>query len=135
MPGSYVLMVEAADSRSNNSGAEPYRIDFEVKSDLSINVSDPYPNPSVLDVTFNVALGGSELPSEFTLSLMDVNGKLIRMFAKPDLDDFHTGINYLTWNGTDTNGTRVPAGVYVYKIQLSMQGQHVTKNGKIVLLR
>jgi flagellar hook assembly protein FlgD len=47
------------------------------------------------------------------------------------------GYKRKTWNGTDTNGNRVPAGVYIYKLTArSMESDQIfTNSRKMVLMK
>ncbi len=133
--GKYTLRVEAADARNNASGADPYLVDFVVSDETSVTISEPYPNPSASDFTFRVILSGQYIPENFNLELVDVNGKLLHAFSQEDANDFHIGVNYLKWDGTDLQGNVLPNGVYIYKMQLSVNGNQVIREGKLVLVR
>lgn len=43
--GIYTLLVFATDGRGNGSSNEPYTINFEVRSEKTLTISAPYPNP------------------------------------------------------------------------------------------
>lgn len=133
--GKYTLRVEAADARNNTSGADPYLVDFVVTDETSVTISEPYPNPSEAAFTFRVILSGQYTPQNFKLELVNVNGKLLHAFSQDDANDFHIGVNYLKWEGTDQQGNVLPNGVYIYKMQFSVNGNQVIREGKLVLLR
>ncbi|SKC88676.1 putative type IX secretion system sortase PorU2 [Ohtaekwangia koreensis] len=133
--GKYTLRVEASDARNNSSGADPYLIDFVVSKETSITVSEPYPNPSASEFYFRIIMSGESLPENFNLELVDVNGKLLHAFSQDDIADFHIGVNNLKWDGTDLNGNTMPDGVYIYKLQLNLNGSQITREGKLVLLK
>jgi hypothetical protein len=133
--GKYTLRVEAADARNNTSGADPFLVDFVVTDETSVTISEPYPNPSASDFTFRVILSGQYIPENFSLELVNVNGKLLHTFSQNDANDFHIGVNYLKWDGADLQGNTLPSGVYIYKMQFSVNGTQITREGKLVLVR
>ncbi|WP_333820123.1 C25 family cysteine peptidase [Ohtaekwangia sp.] len=133
--GKYTLRVEAADALDNTSGTDPYLVDFVVSDETSVAVSEPYPNPSSSDFYFRVTLGGKYLPEDFKLQLVDVTGKLLQAYSQQDIKDFHTGINYIKWSGTDLGGNAMPSGVYIYKLQFTLNGNQITREGKMVMFR
>ncbi len=133
--GKYTLRVEAADARNNTSGTDPYLVDFVVSDETSVTISEPYPNPSASDFAFRVILSGQYTPENFNLELVNVNGKLLHAFSQDDANDFHIGVNYLKWDGTDLQGNVLPNGVYIYKMQFSVNGNQVIREGKLVLMR
>ena len=85
---------------------------------------DNYPNP------FNpITQIGYELPEESDIRIMiyDIMGRRIRTLV-----DMKQKVGYwsIHWNGTNDTGSPVPAGIYLYKIQVGKLSQ--TK--KMVLL-
>jgi flagellar hook assembly protein FlgD len=106
-----------------------------VSKETSITVSEPYPNPSSSEFYFRIIMSGESLPENFNLELVDVNGKLLHTFSQDDIADFHIGVNSLKWDGTDLNGNTMPDGVYIYKLQLNLNGSQITREGKLVLLK
>jgi hypothetical protein len=133
--GNYTLQVEAADARGNSSGADPYVVSFTVTNDEAITVSEPYPNPSYGDIYFRVVLSGQTLPDDISLDILDVNGKQVARFPREAFADFHIGVNRLHWDGRDAGGSALPAGVYVYRLQIATDKVGIRRHGKIVLLR
>ena len=133
--GEYKLRIEAADARGNRSGVDPYEISFIVKNETTVTVSDPYPNPFSAAVYFKIVISGDVLPDQIDLQMVHVNGQLVNDFTSQDLPPFHIGTNELVWNGTDLNGNVLPNGVYVYKLNLIINGEQVKKIGKLVLVQ
>ena len=133
--GVYTLRVEAADSKTNTSGSDPFEIQFTVNSETTVTIKDPYPNPFVNEVYFKIVVTGNQLPDAFDMQIMDVNGRLLGHYGNYDQPAFHIGTNELSWDGTDPSGNPLPNGVYVYKMMLYVEERVVQKIGKLVLLR
>ncbi len=134
--GIYTLRVEAKDVHGNISGEDPYEVTFKVtnSSFLNVSISDPYPNPSTDAFTFTMVLKGSDLPEEFTVQIISVNGKLLQE-VNFDKESFHLGINKLSWDGVDSAGNIYSNGIYVYRIVLKASGKEVRKIGKLALIK
>lgn len=133
--GEYRLRVEGADSRGNRSGVEPYEVTFNVLSETTVTVSDPYPNPFNQQVYFKITLSGSSLPEQLSVQFVNVNGQSQSQFDQSDFEPLHIGTNEITWRGTDLNGNLLPGGVYVYELRLVVNGQQTRKLGKMVIVR
>lgn len=133
--GAYMLRVEAADAHGNRSGADPYEISFIVRHESSFTVSDPFPNPFSNELYFKIIITGDILPEQFDLQMVNVNGQLQNHFQTEDLPQLYIGTNEMIWQGTDINGNFLPNGVYIYKLNLIVNGKQMKKIGKVVLVR
>jgi hypothetical protein len=133
--GKYTLRVEAADATGNESGAESYTINFVVKNETSVLISEPHPNPFAVDTYITITVSGNKLPETYELQIVDLSGKLIRMMGQEELPAIFIGTNTLTWNGRDSAGNVIVNGMYLFKLSLTMDGQQIEKRGKIVLSR
>ena len=133
--GKYTLRIEAADARGSRYSAEPYEISFIVQRETTVTVSDPYPNPFSTEIYFKIILSGDELPEQFDLQMMNVNGQQVNHVTGQQLPPFHIGTNELAWNGTDSNGNFMPSGIYIYKLNILVKGEQINRIGKLVLLR
>lgn len=111
--GTYTLQVFAADARGNDSGAEPYTIRFEVRNEPLILVSRPYPNPGKGSLTFEVLIGGKELPQSASLEILSTTGKLLDNIILRN-SGWYIGTNYLV---TDLPST-LSNGLYLYRLRL-----------------
>jgi len=132
--GEYTLRLVAADSRGNISGTADYKVSFRILDETTVVVSDPYPNP-FSDATYvNLVISGS-LPEKFEWDIMNVGGQLQSHFETEDFPAFHIGTNELAWRGTDLNGNLLPGGIYIYSLKLTVDGEQITKRGKLVLVR
>lgn len=70
------------------------------------------PNPVSLStrITFVLPAGGENA----VLEVLDASGRRVRGLGS----SFSPGLNEVDWNGTNDRGTRVPAGVYFYRLRL-----------------
>jgi hypothetical protein len=119
--GLYRLSVEIPDG-SGNMNNEPYTITFQVSRESSVIIQAPYPNPSTQFVTFTIVMTGDEAPDEFFVEIFSVDGRKVS-----ELENLQTiiGTNEITWDGSNNNGVRLPAGIYFYRILLRKNGNEV----------
>lgn len=78
-----------------------------------------YPNPFFQTFKLNYFVSR---PTRIQINIYNILGQRIK-----DFENFaNSGDNFIEWNGTDTNGTIVPDGIY-YAILRSENSQHVVK--------
>lgn len=110
-----------APSFSNMSLNWVSTVNIESNTNDNVAVS-AFPNPFTTETNVSFNLKEAEC---VTTNIYSVSGQLIKSFIT---DCKNTGINKISWNGSDNNGNKVPVGVYYYNIN--------TKNdsftGKIV---
>jgi hypothetical protein len=71
-----------------------------------------YPNPVSISTTFEFSLKAS---SYITLKVYDMMGNEVKLL----LDEFRTsGLQKIEWNTKGNNGTDIPAGSYMYEVQI-----------------
>ncbi|GAB4448410.1 MAG: hypothetical protein OHK0036_03880 [Bacteroidia bacterium] len=147
--GKYTLRVQATDRSQNVSGLNDYRIMFEVINKPTITQILNYPNPFSTSTRFVFTLTGSEIPEVFDIQIMTITGKVVKTIRKEDLGFIHIGRNITeyTWDGTDDFGDKLANGVYLYKVNVRLNGEkldvrntevdkYFTKEiGKLVILR
>lgn len=149
MDGFYELTVQAKDEAGNLSGVNDYRIRFEVINKSTITEVVNYPNPFSSSTRFVFVLTGSEVPSQFKIQIMTVTGKIVREITRDEIGPIRIGRNITeyAWDGKDEFGDQLANGVYVYRVQTSIQGSSIEKReteadkyfkkgwGKMYLLR
>ncbi len=133
--GKYLLRVEGADAKGNGTEVEPYLIDFIVRNETSVVISEAHPNPFTADTYLTVVVSGNKLPETYSFQIIDLNGKSVRRFEQDELPAIFIGTNTVKWNGTDAGGTSMVNGMYLFKFSLTIDGQQIEKRGKIVLAR
>ncbi|MEQ9425997.1 MAG: C25 family cysteine peptidase [Cyclobacteriaceae bacterium] len=147
--GIYTLRVQAADASGNQSGTQPFQINFEVINESTITNFYPYPNPFSTSTRFVFTLTGSEIPDEIKIQIMTVSGRIVREITQDELGPIRIGNNLtdFAWDGTDEYGDQLANGVYLYRVQLRSNGQKLDRRftsadrafkngfGKIYLLK
>ena len=98
----------------------------EKETESGIRFLAPSPNPASSNVNFVYYLPG---PAEVELSVFDVNGRKVRALKQ---DRQPGGYHSTTWNGRGTDGRRVAAGAYLYR--LVVDGKHAGER-KVVIVR
>lgn len=118
--GTYQLQVKAKDGTANQSGANEYKIDFEVINKAMISNVLNYPNPFSTSTQFVFTLTGAEIPEAMNISILTVSGKVVKTITKEELGAVRIGLNRTeyTWDGTDDFGNRLANGVYLYRVNL-----------------
>ena len=147
--GNYKLEVEVGDASGNQSGIEPYEVNFEVINESAITHFYPYPNPFSTSTRFVFTVTGSEVPTEIKIQIFTVSGKLVREITSDELGPIRIGnnISEYAWNGRDEFGDRLAKGTYIYRVQVKASGSELGRRptagdkgfkngyGKIVLIR
>ncbi len=83
------------------------------------------PNPFNPNTTIGFGL---DRPSEVSLKIFDVTGRLVRELASGEMAE---GRHALTWDGTDTAGASVGSGIYFYRLTAGTFSQ----TRKMILLK
>jgi hypothetical protein len=147
--GIYYMEVEAADISNNESGRNNLRIRFEVINRSTITEVLNYPNPFSTSTRFVFTLTGNELPSYMKIQIMTVTGKIVREITQSELGPIRIGRNIsdYAWDGKDEFGDPLAAGLYLYRVITTINGESVEKRptdadayfkkgwGKMYLLR
>jgi len=89
-------------------------------------LSQNFPNPFNPNTQIQFVLGKDELVS---LNIFDIQGRLVNSLINNS--NYPAGYHNITWNGTNTMGTQVPSGMYLYK--LVSENQTITR--KMVLMK
>jgi len=76
---------------------------------VTLNIAPPYPNPSERDAPVSFYVSFDEGPAE--ISVHDLSGRLIWETDIPSAQR-------VSWEGTDSAGRRVPAGVYIISAKM-----------------
>jgi hypothetical protein len=86
-----------------------------------------FPNPfrGATTVTFTVGGGGGA--RAVSVKVFDVSGRLVKSLLDASLEP---GPYAITWDGTDSNGSRCPSGLYLYMLDIKGEG----KTGRKMIL-
>ena len=89
-------------------------IGTDVKEEFGTTNKDlfNYPNPVTINTTFEFNLNAS---SHITLKVFDMMGNEVKLL----LDEFRTsGLQKIDWDTKGDNGLELPAGSYLYEVQI-----------------
>jgi hypothetical protein len=127
--GTYELQVEAKDESGNLSGTLDYKIQFEVINKSTITEIVNYPNPFSTSTRFVFTLTGSEVPTDFSIQIMTVTGKIVREINKQEIGNIRIGRNIteFAWDGKDQFGDQLANGVYLYRVRTTISGNTIEK--------
>ncbi len=128
--GEHKFKVKAWDNANNSTSLQFVAYVVEggkmILSDL-LN----YPNPMNEETTFSFAI--SAQANMVSLEIFTLSGNRIFRYEESELSaDYH---EFYTWNGRDSDGDRVAAGIYIYKVcAVSTASDEVCESyGKVVL--
>lgn len=97
---------------------------------FSLNITKP-----VAKTTTNIIIHNSNnnLPTNYTIEAYDLNGRCVWLHRSTSESKSH----YLySWNLTDINGSRLPAGIYLLKAKAESDGlKQETKAQRIIVLQ
>ncbi|MCB0477541.1 MAG: hypothetical protein KDC84_05230 [Crocinitomicaceae bacterium] len=131
MDGVYELLVQGSDASGNNSGDLEYRIEFEVINYSSVTYLMNYPNPFSTSTRFVFTLTGSQVPDEMRIQIMTVTGKIVKTILMDEFGPIKVGknISEYAWDGRDDWGDQLANGVYLYTVQMRINGEDVEHRG------
>ncbi|HAA21261.1 MAG TPA: hypothetical protein DCP28_21780 [Cytophagales bacterium] len=119
--GVYNIALEAKQGNFHRSIAHSIGV---IENDLAKPISEDnafdlasYPNPFQGETTIRFTL---EKPESVRLSVLDVMGREVKAF---DLNGFGEGTHSVTWDGTTGNGTFVPTGTYLIRLESGNRAQ------------
>ena len=90
-----------------------------------------YPNPFNPTTSIQYSLPEKSIVK---LGIYNLNGNKVREW---NLNEQSAGIRKITWDGNDHNGNRVPAGVYIYKLDATAvnSGKYYSDKKKMILMK
>lgn len=132
--GKHTITVKAWDV-NNNSGEGV--VNFEVVDGSIVQVQDliNYPNP-FKDVThFFFEHNHPNEALDVEINIYNTEGQPVRKLRQ-SFTPSNSRSNDITWDGTSDGGAKLPAGVYVYRVNIATAtGSHSSAYQKLVLLR
>jgi len=129
--GLYRLRVQGADASSNPTGV--YEIAFRVINEQKIVTVLTTPNPASSLVRFSFTVTGQQAPDKASLSITDINGRIIKEISIVP----RIGVNEWIWEDAGA----YPSGAYFYRLLVQKEGQElsleegVKVSGKLLLIR
>ena len=117
------------NSEKTSYGYKGLDIDLETESETAIPdkfvLAQNYPNP--FNPNTNIEFSLSE-ETNVKLSVYDLTGKIIKEIVNTQMQ---IGNHNIVWDGTSTDGVKVGAGVYLYKLQTD----NFSESKKMILLK
>ncbi|OGF50859.1 MAG: hypothetical protein A2231_12710 [Candidatus Firestonebacteria bacterium RIFOXYA2_FULL_40_8] len=86
-----------------------------------------YPNPCRIAKAVNKQFKIIDLPADAVIEIYNSSGELVRKLLESDFGNF----GWVGWDGKNSEGSDVPAGMYIYSIVTSIG----IKTGKVGILR
>jgi subtilisin family serine protease len=77
-----------------------------------------YPNPFQPETTISFRTDGS---APVDVDIYDASGRIVRNLLSKETRS--AGVHFLTWNGSDDSGERLPGGVYFYQVRAGSEQQ------------
>jgi hypothetical protein len=127
--GEYELIVSGKDVVGNAAGKLDYHVTFTVISKSMISNLLNYPNPFSTSTAFVFYITGSEVPQNIRIQVLTITGKVVREITTDELGPLHVGRNIteFKWDGTDTYGSKLANGVYLYRVLTNLNGKSLDK--------
>ncbi len=112
--GEHKFKVKVWDNANNSSVAEFEAMVMTADQFIITDLLN-YPNPMHETTIFSFNLTSEA--DKVSLDIFTVSGRKIKSYMKESVSgDFH---EFCTWDGHDSDGDRVAAGVYIYKVTAS----------------
>lgn len=130
--GSHTLTLEVWDNFNNATRAS---IDFGVSASADPYIIDLYTdaNPASSSVNFIMNVDVPNTKMNFNLSVHDLSGRTVWEYEQTE----NTGLEgtvKIPWNLCHKSGTRVPRGIYLYKVRVETpEGTWNSKTGKLAV--
>lgn len=123
------MQVQGADKSGNLSGSLEYKVTFEVINKSTITQVMNYPNPFSTSTQFVFTLTGNEVPDEVRIQIMTVTGTVVRTITEDELGPIRIGRNITeyAWDGRDEFGDPLANGVYIYKVDILINGEEIER--------
>lgn len=126
--GKHEIKCEVND-KAGNSFVRAVTVDAPAL--LRIGEFSPYPNPARGNrISFAYNFGA--LPDSANLKIYDSAGHLVAKFGTEDFDRISGSIR---WDLTNQKGKRIANGTYIYRLEVTANGQKIKKRGKFAVLR
>ena len=126
--GKHEIKCEVSD-KAGNSIIRAVTVD--APNPLKVGEFSPYPSPARGNrISFAYNFGA--MPNSASLKVYDSAGHLVAKFG---LEDFDRPSGLIRWDLTNRKGKRIANGTYIYRLEINVNGQKITKRGKFAVLR
>ncbi|MCX6233431.1 MAG: type IX secretion system sortase PorU [Bacteroidetes bacterium] len=119
----------------NNSSEET--INFVVRGSDSFTIGDMinYPNPFRDYTNFSFEHNSADQILDITIDIFSITGQRVKSIRSSGYAEGYR-IAPIRWDGTDDNGFRLRAGIYLYRAGIrSNYGEYAEKSAKLVIYR
>jgi hypothetical protein len=119
----------------NNSSEET--INFVVRGSDSFTIGDMinYPNPFRDYTNFSFEHNNADQILDVTIDIFSITGQRVKTIRSSGYAEGYR-IAPIRWDGTDDNGFRLRAGIYLYRTEIrSNGGEYAEKSAKLVIYR
>jgi hypothetical protein len=130
--GVYILKVIAKNPLSSLTDTTSYIKSFTVSNEPKLLYVYNYPDPFKSDTYFTFKL--TQVPDKLEIRIFTIAGRLIRDI-KVNGSGLKTDFNSIHWDGRDQNGDLLANGVYLYKINMSLNGKTSSVIQKLAIVR
>lgn len=126
--GNHTLTLRIWDTDNNMATSS---IDFYVEQGLPPTLYDVWTdtNPATTQANFYVSHNRPDATLEVTVTVYDLMGRPVWSQTQRGRSDMFTSAP-LTWNLTDGAGRRVSRGIYLYRAEVSTDGEHTSTASK-----
>jgi flagellar hook assembly protein FlgD len=93
-------------------------------------LAENFPNPFREETTIRFILSQASDEYEVKLQVYSTSGQLINTLAE---GIFSSGAHQVVWNGRDATGKKMPAGLYIYKLEVVSEGERKSFVRKMLL--
>lgn len=135
LPGTYTIRVKAWDI-NNNSTVGTLTIIVSDRPGLAVKSLRVSPNPVVAETTLSVELNRSGEPLDWTVSIYDLNGRVVNKQAD-QCTNCGAVFDIGSWSGLTSNGQWLPNGLYVARLEIrsATDGSVATSTQRLVLTK
>jgi len=127
--GENIIYVITEDASANK---DTLRRTVLVVLNSSINELSNYPNPvlSGSPINFNLTYASQIKEALYTLTIADIRGSIVHAMK----GNVSIGRNTIAWNGRNAEGTPMPPGVYVYRLDITGDTFVEPSYGKMIII-
>ncbi len=131
--GEHLLTLRAWDIYNNSSTAT---IRFNVVKGKIINIENlvNYPNPMSDNTYFTFEHNQKDNEINIQIRIYNVVGQLVRTIEESSYGTT-ARINPISWDGTSDNGTKLPAGIYIYYVTVANSNNEKTSGYSKLIIK
>lgn len=128
--GVHTLMFRAWDVFNNSTTRYlKFKVDSELKPELSVQMTE---NPARISTTFVVNHDRPAGDATVTIQVIDYNGKV--HWSGVTKETSPSGVSYIDWNLTGSNGVKLQRGIYMIKAIVSTSTSSRSDSEKLIVL-